>query len=195
MDFKPEYKHGELDIEMTESLRLLGLHLRSDLKWIDNTAAMTKKGYARLWIIKRLKTLGASQEDLKDVYEKQVRSVLEFGAPVWNSNISKQEVQDIERIQKSFLRIVLGLEYSEYSTALKKLEMETLESRRHKLCVKFAFKAAKDPKHSKWFKLDSDPATSARYCLPEARLKRFKTSPIPYLTDLLNSIPSQEWET
>ena len=184
-----------MDIETTETLKLLGLHLRSDLKWIDNTSAMTKKGYSRLWIIKRLKSLGASQDDLKDVYNKQVRSVLEFGVPVWNSNITKQEVQDIERIQKSFLRIVLGLDYSEYSIALDKLEMETLESRRHKLCVRFALKAAKDPKHSKWFKLNTDPAISARYCTPEARLKRFKISPIPNLTDLLNSIPSQDWNT
>ena len=74
MDFQPEYNHGELDIETTETLKLLGLHLRSDLKWIDNTAAMTKKGYARLWIIKRLKNLGASQDDLKDVYDKQIWS-------------------------------------------------------------------------------------------------------------------------
>ena len=70
-----------------------------------------------------------------------------------------------------------------------------MESRRHKLCVSFAIKAAEDSKHSNWFKLNSNPSTSARYCIPEARLKRFKTSPIPYLTDLLNSIPSKEWET
>ena len=38
--------------------------------------------------IKRLKKAGANKEDLIDVYTKQVRSVLEFGVPVWNSGLS-----------------------------------------------------------------------------------------------------------
>ena len=40
MEFQLEYKLGELDTETTTTLKLLGLHLRSDLKWIDNIAAM-----------------------------------------------------------------------------------------------------------------------------------------------------------
>ena len=138
---------------------------------------------------KRLKNLGAGQNDLKDVFEKQVRSVLEFGVPVWNSSITKQEIQDIERVQKSFLRIVLGEKYINYDNALKVLKMDTLENRRKKLCETFATKAASDPKFSKWFKINESAASTERYCTPEARLKRFKTSPIPYLTRVLNSMP------
>ena len=49
---------------------------------------------------RRLKKLGASTEDLKDVYCKQVKSILEFGVPVWNSALTKEHVADIERVQK-----------------------------------------------------------------------------------------------
>ena len=137
--------------------------------------------------------MGASWDDLKDVYEKQVRSVLEFGVPVWNSSITKQEVVDIERVQKAFLRIVLDQDYKDYENALMKLEMDTLEKRRTKICFTFALKASKDPKHYKWFKLNLDPLETERYCCPEARLKRFLTSPIPYLTSLLNSMPEENF--
>ena len=59
-------------------MQLLGINLRTDLKWSDNTTEITKKGYARMWTIRRLKLLGATKNDLKDVFEKQVRSVLEL---------------------------------------------------------------------------------------------------------------------
>ena len=136
--------------------------------------------------------MGASHDDLKDVYEKQIRSILEFGVPVWNGAITKQQVQDIERVQKTFLRIVLGQEYQSYDNALEILKMDTLVSRRKKLCETFAVRAANDPKFSKWFKInDNQLATNTeRFCTPEARLNRYRTSPIPYLTRLLNNIPN-----
>ena len=59
-------------------------------------------------MIKRLKKAGANLEDLKEVYIKQIRSVLEFGVPVWNSGITQDENHDIERVQKTFLYIALG---------------------------------------------------------------------------------------
>ena len=43
---------------------------------------------AKLWISRRLKKLGADRDDLKDVYIKQVRSILEFAVPVWHSSLT-----------------------------------------------------------------------------------------------------------
>ena len=64
-----------------------------------------------------------------DIYEKQVRSVLEFGVPVWNSNLKQQEVSDVERVQKSFLHIELDSDYTNYGIALKIANLESLEAR------------------------------------------------------------------
>ena len=69
---------------------------------------------------------GTDLEDLKDVYYKQVRSILEFSVPVWNSNITKQEIYDIERVQKCFMHIIMGDDYYNYQAALEKMNMETL---------------------------------------------------------------------
>ena len=95
-DFFPEFEYHNHTIELTESIILLEINPRSDLNFIGNTTSMTKWAFARLWIIKRLKNMGASWDYPKNVYEKQVRSVLEFGVPVWNSSITKQEVVDWE---------------------------------------------------------------------------------------------------
>ena len=122
-----------------------------DLSWKPNTEIMTKKAYKRLWTLKRLKRQGASLDDLRDIYVKQVRSVLEFGVPVWSSGLTQKDASDIERVQKSFLHIALGNDYTDYQAALAESSLEMLSSRRTRLCKSFAVKTAKHPKHNHWF--------------------------------------------
>ena len=48
--------------------------------------------------------------------------------PVWHSSITQSERADIARVQKSALHVISGMEYITYEAALKKLNLETLES-------------------------------------------------------------------
>ena len=190
-DFIPEYEVEGNSFETVEEMRLLGLTIRNDLKWQANTEDIIKRAYKKLWMIKRLKAHGACLEDLKDVFIKQIRSILEFGVPVWNSSLTKEDSLDIERVQKAFLHLALGSKYQNYETALERCNLATLESRRTKLCTTFAQKSAKHPKHKHWFEPNQDvPETRSckpEYKLPLARLGRYANSPIPYLTRLLNN--------
>ena len=60
-DFMPEIKldDGEL-AEVVEEFKLLGVFITSDLKWHKNTKYITTKGFHRLWMLRRIKHLGAS---------------------------------------------------------------------------------------------------------------------------------------
>ena len=106
-------------------------------------------------------------------------------------NGNKLGQADIERVKKAFLHIALGSKYQSYDSALEISMLATLESRRLQLCVRFAKRCAKHTKHKEWFKLnDTLPKTrSAKPNMKEAlyRLARFRDSPIPYLTNILNS--------
>ena len=84
---------GDNFLEVVEKFKLLGVIIRSDMKWYDNTDYICQKGYERLWMLRRLKGLGASEDEILDVYEKQVRSVLELAVPVWQPGVSQQEVR------------------------------------------------------------------------------------------------------
>ena len=52
--------------------------------------------------------MGASRETLLDVYNKQIRSILEYAAVVWNAGLKKENITKIERVQKSAFAIILG---------------------------------------------------------------------------------------
>ena len=49
----------------------------SDLSWEENTNFIVQRCNKRIWILRRLKKLGATINDLVDVYCKQIRSIAE----------------------------------------------------------------------------------------------------------------------
>ena len=71
-DFLPSKTVNGVDIELVESSKLLGVNINSSLSWDDNTKLITKKCYEKMWMLKRLKKLGANQDDLLQVYFKQI---------------------------------------------------------------------------------------------------------------------------
>ena len=93
----------------------------------------------------------------------------------------------------------MGEEYSYYENALKVLGNEKLSDRRTKLCLNFAKKSEKHEKFQHWFELAEekpDPLPNTRsdktslqtkYKPVTVRTDRYKDSPLPYLTELLNS--------
>ena len=135
-------------------MKILGTILNNDLTWKSNTKMLVTKAYKRLWIIRRLKKNGASLSDLIDIYVKQVRSILEFAVPVLNSTLTCTEINDLERVQKSFLHILLGIAYTSYSSALFFSGLECLADRRTNLCKKFALKTYNNSKHRHWFAIN-----------------------------------------
>ena len=124
---------GNDHLEVVESFKLLGIIIRSDLRWSENTDYLCQKGYKRLWLIRRLKALGASQSELLDVYVKQVRSILELGVPVWHPGLTQHEVRQLERVQKCAFFVILGESYTTYQHALYTLGCAGLFNRRQKL--------------------------------------------------------------
>ena len=87
-DFNPTMYIENTHIEVVEELKLLGVKITSDLKWNSNTEYITKRGYKKLWMLRRLKTSGANSQELKDIYCKHVRSLLEYGAVVWHPGLT-----------------------------------------------------------------------------------------------------------
>ena len=106
-------------------------------------------------MLKRLKNLGASTNQLIDVFVKQIRSVLELAVPVWHSSLTLANKASIRRVEKASLQMILEDSYTSYSAACQETNLLTLEARRVKLCQKFAVKSVKNLQHQKWFKVNN----------------------------------------
>ena len=146
-------------------------------------------------MLRNLARLGTDRKSLIDVYYKQCRSVLELAAPAWTPGLTKTEINQLERVQKTACAIILGANYQSYKSSLKTLNMDTLESRREQISIKFSKKALKSEKFNHWFTINEsiEPniktrsyGTKPKFKPVTFRKKRYKYSPLPYLTDLLN---------
>jgi hypothetical protein len=80
-------------------------------------------------MLRRLKKHGAGTGDLKDVYMKQVRSVLELAEPAWHPGLTQSDSLDIERVQRAATNIMLGPNYKSNKTALETLQLDGLAAR------------------------------------------------------------------
>ena len=96
-DFEPVLNISPRNqLEQVEEMKLVGYKLRSDLKTVSNTQYIVKRAWARMWVVRRLKSLGASEQELLKVLQAQVLSVLHFASPAWSTLITSQENAKIE---------------------------------------------------------------------------------------------------
>ena len=103
--------------------------------------------------------------------------------------ILNSDVRSIERVQRTALSIIRG-EYHKYSESLDYFSIASLASRREKLCLNFALKAYQNEKFKSWFCPANIEHNTRSIKLPlteiKTRTSRFRKSPIPYLTNILN---------
>ena len=177
------------NLEELHETKLLGLKIRADLSWKSNTSVLTRKAYSRMLIIKKLVQFDVPLEDLLHIYGLYIRSVTEQSAVVWHSAITKGEKNDLERVQKVALRIILGPNYTTYSEALKFTGLDTLSNRRRNLCLKFAKKCVINESTSWMFPRNQQIVNTRNpevFHVTKAKTNRLANSAIPYMQKLLN---------
>ena len=78
----------------------------------------------------------------KYIYTLYIRSILEQSAVVWNSGITEENKNDLERVQKTHALKLYTVHdnYHNYESALQRANLMSLSDRRKKLCLKFAKK-------------------------------------------------------
>ena len=104
---------------------------------------------------------------------------------MWSSGIKSKMRDQIERVQKVCINIILcdtdwNIPYN----------IEPLIYRREDLCIKFIQKASLDPRHADMFCRDTNPFNTRTvkpiYREFSCRNGRFYDSPLCYLTRMLN---------
>ena len=106
-------------IENLTSTRLLGTIISDDLSWDQNTKSIVTKANARMELVRKVASFGASEDDIKNVYFLFVRSLLEQSATLWHSSLTEENSNDLERVQKSAVKVILGTKYKKYEKILK----------------------------------------------------------------------------
>ena len=180
----------DVTIQHNNTVKLLGIFIQSNLKWDTHMTSIVKRANSRLYMLRKLKHLSLSVNDLLTIYTSFVRPVVEYAAPVWSSGITQSQRITVERIQKRACRIILGSGYHEYHSALHECKLDSLQSRRNQLCLSFAKSL---PSSKLRDLLPEDRPTNSynlrsrnTYTAYKCRTERFRNSALPSLIRALN---------
>ena len=178
-------------IEIVDQAKLLGLILTSDLKWESNTNYLVKDANKRMVMLRAASKFTRNKSVLKQIYYSRIRCKLEQSAAVWSSSLSQKNIEDLERVQKSAVRIIYGRNYDSYTETLKELNIMRLSERREIICLNFAKKSLKLKIFRNMFPLNSkEHIMKTRdnniFKIKYGKSKRYKDSAIPAMQRLLN---------
>ena len=96
-------------------------------------------------MLQKLKKFRVPKDKLKLIFYTFIRPLVEYACPVWHFALTQDEIDKIERVQKRSLQIIYGGSPLPYSFYLKEFKLESLSSRREKLCQRFGSSLLQHP--------------------------------------------------
>ena len=76
-------------------------------------------------LLRKCATFTTDKNELTNVYILFIRSILEQSCVVWHSSLNKEDSDNLERVQKSAIKVILQEEFSEYKEGLQHLNLDT----------------------------------------------------------------------
>ena len=178
-------------LEIVDEVKLLGVIINKDLKWNKNTSYLVEKANKKMRMLHIASKFTRNREHLIQIYKTFIRCNLEFSSNVWHSSLTEENREDLERVQKAALKVILKKDYLSYEDALKVTNLQSLDDRRKTIAMRFAKNCLKNENFSKLFPLSNsrhgmkvrDPL---KYKIKKANTERYKKSSVIYMQRLLN---------
>ena len=189
--FSAQIKLKNENLEVVNKTKLLGAVITSDLKWHENTKFIIKKANKKMIMLHKFSKFTNNKSHLVHIFKSQVRGVLEYCSTVWHSSLTEGDCNDIERVQKAAMRLIMGNKYQGYKEALQYMSLESLKERREKMALNFAKKSLRLDKFSELFPFNNakhlmKKRNHEKYAVTNANTERYRKSAVPFLQRLLN---------
>ena len=144
-------KMGEEYLETVEVFKLLGVWIDSDLSFDYHIKKVEEKCAKRIWILRNLRKNGATIKSCALVYVSQIRSIIEFSAPVLLPFLTMKQMGRLESIQSRALKVIVGFQYNS-ETARYMCNLPKITERFQKLTENFVIKEYKSGNKLNWFR-------------------------------------------
>ena len=106
---------------------------------------------SKMCLFRRMNKLQLEPTIICDYYIKEIRALAEQGVALWHSGLTKGQTNDLEKIQKIALKIILGDLYRSYASACEFFNLKFLSERRESICINFALKLFKSDRSQQFF--------------------------------------------
>ena len=144
-------------------------------------------------LLRKVWSCGSSCQEMVQLWKVFCQSILEQSCVLWDSGLSQENRNNLERTQKMFLTLILEEDYKNYENALHISQLETLDKRRKDITLRFAETSIADGLLTDLFpirnKLHSMKTRSkGKFKVFHANTERFRKSPILTMQRMLNKV-------
>ena len=179
------------NVEIVDQMKILGTVINTRLSWDENCSEIIKKVNARMQLLRELQSFGATHDEMVHFWILFCRSVLEQSCVVWGTSLTQENIDNLERTQKTFTKLVLREKFKSYENALLLLNMDNLETRRKDMILRFAKNGIKNQTLNDLFPINEkihkmNKRTNEKYEVNFANTDRLKNASIITMQKLLN---------
>ena len=142
-------------------------------------------------LLRKVWSFGSSCHEMVQLWKVFCRSILEQSCVLWDSGLTQENRNNLERTQKTFLKLILEEDYKNYENALQVSQLETLDKRRKDLTLRFAQTSLADglltdlfPIRNKSHRMKT--RNKGKFRIFHANTERYKKSPILTMQRMLN---------
>lgn len=122
--------------------KVLGVVIDNNLTWAEHVSKMAKKMSTNIWLMSKIKYY-LSLEHRLIFYKSYIQPHLDYANIVWG-NTTKNNLMQIEKLQKRACRVILDFNVSDVYQSLNDLKIMTISERVFFRKAKFMFKISKE---------------------------------------------------
>lgn len=90
------------NVEIVEKMKILGTVLTNKLNWDENCKNLIKKVNSRMQLLQKVWSFGSNIEEMVHLWKVFCRSILEQTCVLWDSGLTGENRDDLDRTQKAF---------------------------------------------------------------------------------------------
>ena len=137
---QPQLSVGVHPLQVVKHFKLLGITLDDQLNWKQHVNNIIRTASFKLYMLRRLRSLGTPGKELGEVYKIFILPTLTYGSQAWSSSLNLTQKQQLERVQKRACKIILGPDYNGYDNALSTLSLSKVSQLHQEALHKFGKK-------------------------------------------------------
>ena len=109
-------KYKDIQLQVSSGEKLLGINLDNNLKWDTHVRVVTKKISSYLWLLSRISIYLTNEYKIL-YYKAYIMPHLNYCSTIWG-NTTVYNKSKIDRLQKRACKIILGINYTDFESAL-----------------------------------------------------------------------------
>ena len=114
-------RYSDIDIKMTPSEKILGVHVDDNLMWNNHFQHVSKKISSYLWLLSKIRSYLSVEHRLM-FYNAYVKPHFDYCNTVW-SNTSSGNINKISKLQRRACKLILAQDYTDIQEALERLNI------------------------------------------------------------------------